>query len=139
MQVAAYNHKSEAEALVSTLKKRGYDARVDGSVAPFRVRIGRYTTEKNAEDELKRLKAKTHGRIRSESTGTVSRTASAPLMQQYREIKSRHQDAILFFRMGDFYEMFYEDAERLRRRPSASRSLPGITAARARFPWPAFR
>jgi DNA mismatch repair protein MutS len=32
-------------------------------------------------------------------------------MQQYREIKSRHQSAILFFRMGDFYEMFYEDAE----------------------------
>jgi DNA mismatch repair protein MutS len=32
-------------------------------------------------------------------------------MQQYREIKSRHQDAILLFRMGDFYEMFYEDAE----------------------------
>jgi DNA mismatch repair protein MutS len=34
-----------------------------------------------------------------------------PLMQQYREIKSRHQNAILFFRMGEFYEMFYEDAE----------------------------
>ena len=34
-----------------------------------------------------------------------------PLMQQYREIKARHQSAILFFRMGDFYEMFYEDAE----------------------------
>ena len=32
-------------------------------------------------------------------------------MQQYREIKSRHQNAILFFRMGDFYEMFFEDAE----------------------------
>src|SRR6188474_2318902 len=32
-------------------------------------------------------------------------------MQQYREIKSRHQGAILFFRMCDFYEMFYEDAE----------------------------
>ena len=41
----------------------------------------------------------------------MSRAASTPLMQQYREIKSRHQDAILFFRMGDFYEMFYEDAE----------------------------
>ena len=41
----------------------------------------------------------------------MSRPASTPLMQQYREIKSRHQDAILFFRMGDFYEMFYEDAE----------------------------
>lgn len=37
--------------------------------------------------------------------------AATPLMQQYREIKAGHQDAILFFRMGDFYEMFYEDAE----------------------------
>lgn len=37
--------------------------------------------------------------------------ASTPLMQQYREIKARHQDAILFFRMGDFYEMFHDDAE----------------------------
>ncbi len=41
----------------------------------------------------------------------TTREAPTPLMQQYREIKARHQDAILFFRMGDFYEMFYEDAE----------------------------
>jgi DNA mismatch repair protein MutS len=34
-----------------------------------------------------------------------------PLMRQYREIKGAHRDAILFFRVGDFYEMFYEDAE----------------------------
>jgi DNA mismatch repair protein MutS len=32
-------------------------------------------------------------------------------MQQYREIKARYPDAVLFFRMGDFYEMFYDDAE----------------------------
>ncbi len=50
----------------------------------------------------------------------MSRVASTPLTQQYREIKSRHQDAILFFRMGEFYEMFYEDAE------VASRAL-GLT------------
>jgi DNA mismatch repair protein MutS len=31
-------------------------------------------------------------------------------MEQYRAIKARHRDAILFFRLGDFYEMFYEDA-----------------------------
>lgn len=37
--------------------------------------------------------------------------ASTPLMQQYREIKARHPSAILFFRMGEFYEMFYDDAE----------------------------
>ncbi len=41
----------------------------------------------------------------------MSRESATPLMQQYREIKARHQHAILLFRMGDFYEMFYEDAE----------------------------
>ena len=34
-----------------------------------------------------------------------------PLMRQYREIKRGYPEAILFFRVGDFYEMFYEDAE----------------------------
>ncbi len=34
-----------------------------------------------------------------------------PLMQQYRDIKAKHAGSILFFRMGDFYEMFYDDAE----------------------------
>ena len=38
-------------------------------------------------------------------------SADSPLMVQYREIKSRHASAILFFRMGDFYEMFFDDAE----------------------------
>ena len=38
-------------------------------------------------------------------------TPDTPLMQQYREIKARHTDAILFFRMGDFYEMFLDDAK----------------------------
>ena len=36
--------------------------------------------------------------------------ADTPLMQQYREIKARHPHTILFFRMGDFYEMFEDDA-----------------------------
>ena len=34
-----------------------------------------------------------------------------PMMQQYQEIKSEYEDCILFFRMGDFYEMFNGDAE----------------------------
>ncbi len=33
-----------------------------------------------------------------------------PMLRQYLEIKEQHQDAILFYRMGDFYEMFFEDA-----------------------------
>ncbi len=31
-------------------------------------------------------------------------------MQQYHRLKAEHPDALLFFRMGDFYEMFFEDA-----------------------------
>jgi cell division septation protein DedD len=57
VQVAAYSHRPEADKLTATLNKRGYSARVDGSVAPFRVRIGRYATEKEAEDALKKIKA----------------------------------------------------------------------------------
>ena len=35
-----------------------------------------------------------------------------PMMQQYLRIKSQHPDILLFYRMGDFYELFYEDARR---------------------------
>ena len=33
-----------------------------------------------------------------------------PAMRQYLDAKRQYRDAIVFFRMGDFYEMFYEDA-----------------------------
>lgn len=36
--------------------------------------------------------------------------APTPFMAQYLEIKARHRDALLFFRMGDFYELFFDDA-----------------------------
>ena len=35
----------------------------------------------------------------------------SPLMRQYQTVKAQHPEAILFFRVGDFYEMFFEDAE----------------------------
>lgn len=35
----------------------------------------------------------------------------SPMMQQYLEIKEQHRDKILFFRLGDFYEMFFDDAK----------------------------
>ena len=41
----------------------------------------------------------------------------SPMMQQYMDIKAEYQDCILFFRLGDFYEMFFEDAK------TASREL----------------
>src|SRR6188472_4318690 len=36
--------------------------------------------------------------------------AETPLMRQFLDVKADHPDAIVFFRMGDFYEMFFEDA-----------------------------
>jgi DNA mismatch repair protein MutS len=41
----------------------------------------------------------------------MSDADASPLMRQHREIKRGYPDAILLFRVGDFYEMFYEDAE----------------------------
>ena len=38
-------------------------------------------------------------------------TETTPMMRQYMSIKEKHKDAVLFFRMGDFYEMFRSDAE----------------------------
>ena len=37
--------------------------------------------------------------------------APTPMMSQYLEIKRAHPDDLLFYRMGDFYEMFFDDAE----------------------------
>ena len=37
-------------------------------------------------------------------------TAYTPMVQQYLEVKRQHDDELLFFRLGDFYEMFFEDA-----------------------------
>src|SRR5262245_19890356 len=38
-------------------------------------------------------------------------TGATPVMAQFIEIKAAHADALLFYRMGDFYELFFEDAE----------------------------
>jgi len=44
------------------------------------------------------------------SSGSSAPAGATPAMRQFFEAKRQHRDAIVFFRMGDFYEMFYEDA-----------------------------
>lgn len=58
VQVAAYNVKSQADAMVTRLKRNGYEARVDGAAAPYRVRIGQYATQGQASAVQRSLKAK---------------------------------------------------------------------------------
>ncbi len=58
VQIAAYNVKSQAQAMMAKLKKNGYEARVFGASAPFRVRIGHYVTQAQATAVMRSLKAK---------------------------------------------------------------------------------
>ena len=51
-----------------------------------------------------------------------------PMMSQYMNIKEKYQDCILFYRLGDFYEMFFEDAL------TASRELEITLTGRANTP-----
>jgi len=57
VQVAAFNARSEATSLASRLKERGFDVRVVGQQAPFRVRVGRYATRSEAAAALARMRA----------------------------------------------------------------------------------
>ena len=57
------------------------------------------------------------------------RSKLSPMMQQYLSMKDEHRDQILMFRLGDFYEMFFDDAV------TASRELElTLTGGTAAFP-----
>lgn len=58
VQVAAYQTQQAAQTLADQLQGRGYPVRVFGAAAPFRVRIGRYPTEAQADSVARVLKAK---------------------------------------------------------------------------------
>lgn len=54
-----------------------------------------------------------------------------PMMQQYLRIKAQHLDKLLFYRMGDFYELFYEDAEKAARLLDITLTQRGMSAGEA--------
>ena len=54
-----------------------------------------------------------------------------PMMQQYLRIKAQHADKLLFYRMGDFYELFYDDAERAARLLDITLTRRGESAGEA--------
>ena len=62
----------------------------------------------------------------SSAPSSAPPSAPTPAMRQFLDVKRQHRDAIVFFRMGDFYEMFYEDAL------AASRVLELTLTSRAR-------
>ncbi len=61
----------------------------------------------------------------SESVGGAGHT---PMMQQYLRLKAQHPDILLFYRMGDFYELFYDDADRASRLLDITLTARGASA-----------
>jgi DNA mismatch repair protein MutS len=55
-------------------------------------------------------------------------SAHTPMMQQYLGIKAQHPDMLLFYRMGDFYELFFDDAEKAARLLSITLTTRGASA-----------
>jgi DNA mismatch repair protein MutS len=55
------------------------------------------------------------GPERGVAQGKTAGDGHSPVMQQYLRIKAQYPDVLLFYRMGDFYELFFEDARKAAR------------------------
>ncbi len=62
-----------------------------------------------------------------------------PLMRQYFAAKAEYPDVLVFFRMGDFYELFYDDARKAARLLDLTLTQRGAVRPARRSRWPAFR
>ncbi|MDR6354911.1 DNA mismatch repair ATPase MutS [Pseudomonas psychrotolerans] len=58
-------------------------------------------------------------------------SAHTPMMQQYLKIKHQHPEQLLFYRMGDFYELFYDDARRAAKLLDITLTARGASAGKS--------
>ncbi|MDI6746995.1 MAG: DNA mismatch repair protein MutS [Rhodocyclaceae bacterium] len=65
---------------------------------------------------------------RASSAPPVDFAGHTPMMQQYLRLKAAHPDVLLFYRMGDFYELFYADAEKAARLLDITLTKRGLSA-----------
>src|SRR5690606_15521045 len=91
MRGAQAKKEAEAEPVRETA-----EAAPTGGPAPD---AGRVAPEANGEA----------GRVTPTASGEAGRVT--PMMEQFLEIKAANPGSLLFYRMGDFYELFFEDAE----------------------------
>ncbi len=66
--------------------------------------------------------------MKPEAHAPASLTAHTPMMQQYLRLKAQHPDILLFYRMGDFYELFHDDAEKAARLLDITLTTRGASA-----------
>lgn len=76
-------------------------------------------------------------------------SAHTPMMQQYWKLKNQHPEQLMFYRMGDFYEIFYEDAKKAAKllditltarasRPASPSPCAGFRSIRWKVTWPSW-
>ena len=63
----------------------------------------------------------------------ASPQAHTPMMQQYLRIKAEHPDTLVFYRMGDFYELFFDDARKANRLLDITLTTRGQSAGQRRL------
>src|SRR5258708_25042942 len=78
--------------------------------------------------EMQRRNSATPGSNTGNQTPSPDLPGTTAMMQQYLRIKAQHPDMLLFYRMGDFYEMFYDDAERASRLLDLTLTTRGASA-----------
>src|SRR5829696_7910304 len=83
-------------------------------------------TPKKADDDARASPTMTGDVADDDARRSDDDARVAPMMAQYLEIKSANPDCLLFYRMGDFYELFFADAE------VASRALGVVLTKRGR-------
>src|SRR5690348_10106719 len=62
-----------------------------------------------------RQKVANSGMVSTSPRPSPDLPGTTAMMQQYLRLKAQHPDILLFYRMGDFYELFYDDAEKASR------------------------
>src|SRR5260221_11174875 len=67
---------------------------------------------------------------RLQTPAAVDRSAHTPMMQQYLRIKDEFPQTLVFYRMGDFYEVFFDDARKPNRLLDITLTARGPSAAR---------
>ena len=65
------------------------------------------------------------------SKSTADLSAHTPMMQQYWKLKNQHPNELMFYRMGDFYEIFYEDAKKAAKLLDITLTARGQSAGQA--------
>src|SRR5258708_5391286 len=85
-------------------------------------------TPQGLTSEMERRNFATPSNSVGNQTPSPDLPGTTAMMQQYLRIKAQHPDMLLFYRMGDFYEMFYDDAERASRLLDLTLTTRGASA-----------